>query len=150
MYWFVIFKAPSDYRMCPLASTGSYCPDNGTSQPLPCPPGWFSTPGQTYCSSCNDTSSLCGGAVAPRWSQSAHRSSQANTCRAGTYKDMREELVCVICPAGWCLSLPAAICIPTFYLLVGTSVYLHMVFLFPRVLLCRWCSCTMSCRNLWL
>ncbi|KAF7668979.1 hypothetical protein LDENG_00271770 [Lucifuga dentata] len=73
-------------------------------QPLPCPPGWSSTSGQTYCHNCNDTSSLCGGAMAPRWSQPAHRSSQSITCHLGTYKDTKEELACVVCPVGfYCL-----------------------------------------------
>ncbi|CAB1443711.1 unnamed protein product [Pleuronectes platessa] len=85
---------------CLQCPAGGYCPDNGTSQPLPCPPGWSSTPGQTHCRSCNDTSLLCGGAVPPRWNQPLHRSSQPITCRPGTYKDTREELACVICPIG--------------------------------------------------
>ena len=89
-------------NMGPLSVVGGYCPDNGMSQPLPCPPGWSSAPGQTHCRSCNDTSLLCGGAVAPRWNQPLHRSSQPITCRPGTYKDTREELACVICPIGLC------------------------------------------------
>ncbi|KAK5868621.1 hypothetical protein PBY51_009620 [Eleginops maclovinus] len=85
---------------CIQCPAGSYCPDSGMTQPLPCPPSWSSTPGQTQCRSCNDTSLLCGGAVAPRWSQPVHRSSQTVSCRPGTYKDQREELACVICPVG--------------------------------------------------
>ncbi|KAG7455700.1 SCO-spondin-like isoform X1, partial [Solea senegalensis] len=77
----------------------SYCPDNGMSQPLPCPPGWSSTPGQISCHSCNDTSFLCAGAVAARWSQPVHRSTQPIACRPGTYND-REESACVVCPVG--------------------------------------------------
>lgn len=94
--------------MCPFHTIGSYCPDSGMSQPLPCPPGRSSTLGQTSCPSCNDTS-LCEGAVAPRWSQPIHRSSQTITCRPGTYRDSREELACVVCPVGSYLSLHSAI-----------------------------------------
>ncbi|XP_030258688.1 zonadhesin isoform X7 [Sparus aurata] len=80
------------------------------SQPLPCPPGRSSTPGQTSCPSCNDTS-LCEGAVAPRWSQPIHRSSQTITCRPGTYRDSREELACVVCPVGhYCVGGVAVPC----------------------------------------
>lgn len=85
-----------------LCFLGSYCPDSGMSQPLPCPPGWSSTPGQGYCSSCNNTSILCGGAITPRWSQPVHRASQSITCRPGTYKDVTEEFGCMVCPLGWC------------------------------------------------
>ncbi|XP_036928145.1 uncharacterized protein LOC119004899 isoform X4 [Acanthopagrus latus] len=81
------------------------------SQPLPCPPGRSSTPGQTSCPSCNDTSLLCEGAVAPRWSQPVHRSSQTITCRPGTYRDTREELACVVCPVGhYCVGGVAVPC----------------------------------------
>lgn len=97
------------WQICPLSFTGSYCPDNGTSQPLPCPTGWSSTAGQTSCHSCNDSSSPCGGAVVPRWSQPAHRFGQTIACRPGTYKDTREGLACVVCPVGECLSLHTAI-----------------------------------------
>ncbi|XP_060901721.1 signal peptide, CUB and EGF-like domain-containing protein 3 [Labrus mixtus] len=86
---------------CLQCPEGSYCPDSGMSQPLPCPPGWSSTPAQTHCLSCNDTSSLCGEAVAPRCSQPVHRSSQTITCRPGTYKDTKEESACVGCPVGY-------------------------------------------------
>lgn len=102
--------------MCPLPAIGSSCPDSGMSQPLPCPPGWSSTPGQTYCRSCNDTSLLCGGVVAPRWSQPLHRSSQTISCRPGTYKESGEELACVVCPVGQCLSLRTTIYITVSFL----------------------------------
>lgn len=96
--------APWLVEICRVPSVGSYCPDSGMAQPLPCPPGGSSTAGQTSCHSCND--SLCGGTVAPRWSQPAHRSSQTFACRPGTYRDTtREVLACVVCPVGWYLSL---------------------------------------------
>ncbi|KAF3847745.1 hypothetical protein F7725_020773 [Dissostichus mawsoni] len=96
---------------CIQCPAGSYCPDSGMTQPLPCPPTWSSTHGQTECRSCNDTSLLCGGAVAPRWNQPVHRSSQTISCRPGTYKDQREELACVICPVGhYCVGGVAVPC----------------------------------------
>ncbi|XP_033971267.1 zonadhesin-like [Trematomus bernacchii] len=96
---------------CIQCPAGSYCPDSGMTQPLPCPPTWSSTHGQTECRSCNDTSLLCGGAVAPRWNQLVHRSSQTISCRPGTYKDQREELACVICPVGhYCVGGVAVPC----------------------------------------
>ena len=98
--WICLFTIIKPLNMGPLSVIGGYCPDNGMSQPLPCPPGWSTAPGQTHCRSCNDTSLLCGGAVAPRWNQPLHRSSQPITCRPGTYKDTSEELACVICPIG--------------------------------------------------
>ncbi|KAI4815467.1 hypothetical protein KUCAC02_005611 [Chaenocephalus aceratus] len=96
---------------CIQCPAGSYCPDSGMTQPLPCPPTWSSTHGQTECRSCNDTSLLCGGAVAPRWNQPVQRSSQTISCRSGTYKDLREELACVICPVGhYCVGGVAVPC----------------------------------------
>ncbi|XP_035857407.1 zonadhesin-like [Sander lucioperca] len=128
------------------------------SQPLPCPPTWSSTPGQTYCRSCNDTSLLCGGAVAPRWSQHVHRSGQTITCRPGTYKDTREELECVVCPIGhYCVGgvavpCPAGtygpkeglqrlrdctICPAGFYCLEGSSLRPTSQFLCPQGYYCE-------------
>lgn len=80
---------------------GSFCPDSGMFQPLPCPPGSSSALGQTHCQTCNDTSVLCGGAMAPRWSHSVHRSVQPSTCRPGTYKPAKEDLSCITCPRGF-------------------------------------------------
>lgn len=90
------------YRNNCASTIGSHCPHSGMSQPLPCPPGWSSTPGQPSCRSCNESSFLCGGvtAAAPRWSQPAVRSSQSDTCHPGTYKDTKAGMTCVICPAG--------------------------------------------------
>lgn len=120
-------------NMCPLTAVGSYCPDSGMFQPLPCPPSWSSTPGQTQCHSCNETSLLCGGAaVAPRWSQPAHRASQTISCRPGTYKDTREELVCVVCPIGQCSSLHTDIYSYSFLSSWKTSnIYFYMLFFAP-------------------
>nr|XP_029136870.1 scavenger receptor class F member 1-like [Labrus bergylta] len=142
---------------CLQCPEGSYCPDSGMSQPLPCPPGWSSTPAQTHCLSCNDTSSLCGEAVAPRWSQPVHRSSQTITCRPGTYKDTKEESVCVVCPVGYycvggaAVPCPAgtygpkeglqrltdcAICHAGFYCLEGSSQRPTSQFLCPQGYYC--------------
>ncbi|XP_056906306.1 multiple epidermal growth factor-like domains protein 11 [Takifugu flavidus] len=87
---------------CLECPAGSHCPHSGMSQPLPCPLGWSSAPGQKSCHGCNDSSLLCGGVTfaAPRWSQPAIRSSQTIICRPGTYKDIKEGMTCVICPAG--------------------------------------------------
>ncbi|MEQ2279189.1 hypothetical protein AMECASPLE_006848 [Ameca splendens] len=94
---------------CLQCPAGSYCPDSGMAQPLPCPPGWSSIPGQTSCLSCNDTPLLCGGAVAPHWNQSVHRSGQPNSCRPGTYKPAKED--CIVCPKGhYCVGGMAVPC----------------------------------------
>ena len=84
------------------APAGTYCPENGTSQPLPCPLGQSSSPGQALCHRCNDSSPRCGGAVAapPPWTNTARRSGQALVCRPGTYKDPRGGPACLVCPLG--------------------------------------------------
>ncbi|XP_014845642.1 PREDICTED: uncharacterized protein LOC106919650 isoform X3 [Poecilia mexicana] len=144
--------------LCLQCPAGNYCPDSGMSQPLPCPAGWTSTPGQTSCRRCNDTSLLCGGAVAPRWNQSVHRSGQANTCRAGTYKPVKEDGDCIACPKGhYCvggvaLPCPAgsygpkeglqrlkdcAICPAGFYCLEGSSQRPTSQFMCPQGYYCE-------------
>ncbi|XP_053728235.1 multiple epidermal growth factor-like domains protein 10 [Synchiropus splendidus] len=86
---------------CLPCPAGGYCPQNGMSEPVLCPPGWTSSPGQTYCTGCNDSSVQCGGASTPRWSLPGRRSSPV-LCRAGTYRPWSagEESACAICPVG--------------------------------------------------
>lgn len=143
--------APWLVETCCVPAIGSYCPDSGMAQPLPCPPGGFSTAGQTSCHSCND--SLCGGTVAPRWSQPAHRSSQTVACRPGTYRDTtREVLACVVCPVGWYLSLHTCSFIHFLTVSHPSNISLTLVCnLFGRLrsLLCRRCGSTLSCWYLW-
>lgn len=131
-----------------VSAVGSYCPDSGMAQPLPCPPGGSSTAGQTSCHSCND--SLCGGTVAPRWSQPAHRSSQTVACRPGTYRDTtREVLACVVCPLGWYSSLHTCL-FCSFHPSSISLTHLSVIFFgCLRSLLCRRCGSTLSCWYLW-
>ncbi|XP_038155551.1 uncharacterized protein LOC119792815 [Cyprinodon tularosa] len=143
---------------CQQCPAGSYCPDSGMSQPLLCPPGWSSTPGQTSCRRCNDTSLLCRGALAPSWTQSVLRSGQTNTCRPGTYKPEKEDGTCVTCSRGhYCVGgvaipCPAGtygpkeglqrlkdclICPAGFYCLEGSSQRPTSLFMCPRGYYCE-------------
>ncbi|TWW77259.1 hypothetical protein D4764_12G0006490, partial [Takifugu flavidus] len=113
------------HQFCLECPSGHYCPGKA-SAPRRCPPGTFnlhtgkSTLGDCKCgpgkepniekTSCNDClpgfySTVCTiqcleCPAAPRWSQPAIRSSQTIICRPGTYKDIKEGMTCVICPAG--------------------------------------------------
>ncbi|KAL2085398.1 hypothetical protein ACEWY4_018718 [Coilia grayii] len=111
-----------------ITLSGTFCPQEGLSQPLSCPPGEQTTQrGQSSCQRCNGTAG-CQASRSPLWNRAGGpRSRPQQPCPAGMHRD--EAVGCVSCPVGfYCLEgmsrrpSPQFLCPAGFYCEEGTAV----------------------------